>query len=146
VPAPVSPSLRLGQNRRIAGYTITNLKDIEDAAEKFGMGPDLETRFARDQLGAERLALSYQRLAPGFRMPFGHKHETQEELYVVIGGGGRVKLDDEVLDVRQWDVVRVAKETMRAFEAGPDGLAFLAIGTPKTGPGDADMTQGWWTD
>jgi uncharacterized cupin superfamily protein len=146
VPARAAPSLPLGQNRTIAGYTITNLKDVENSAEKFGMAPDLEARFARDVLGAERLALSYQRLAPGYRMPFGHRHQTQEELYVVLGGSGRVKLDDDVVDVGQWDVVRVAKETMRAFEAGPDGLEYLAIGTPKTGPGDADVTQGWWGD
>ena len=110
------------------------------------MAPDLEARFARDALDAERLALSYQRLAPRFRMPFGHRHSTQEEIYVVLGGSGRVKLDDEVVDVHAWDVVRVAKETMRCFEAGREGLEYLAIGTPKTGPGDADVVQGWWTD
>jgi uncharacterized cupin superfamily protein len=130
----------------VTGYKITNVKDVENAAEKGGMAPDLEARFARDAVGAEGLALSYQRLAPGFRMPFGHRHQTQEEVYVVVGGSGRVKLDDEVLDVRTWDVVRVAKETMRAFEAGPDGLEYLAIGTPKTGPGDAEIEQGWWSD
>ena len=130
----------------MAGYTITNLKDLENSAEKFGMAPDLEARFARDALGAEHLAMSYQRLAPGFRMPFGHRHGTQEELYVVVGGSGRVKLDDEVADVGGWDVVRVAKETMRAFEAGPHGLEYLVIGSPKTGPGDADVVQGWWAD
>ena len=130
----------------MAGYTITNLKDVENSAEKFGMAPDLEARFARDALGAEQLAMSYQRLAPGFRMPFGHRHETQEEIYVVVNGGGRVKLDDDVVDVRVWDVVRVAKETMRAFEAGADGLEFLAIGSPRTGAGDADMVVGWWAD
>ena len=110
------------------------------------MSPDLEARFARDALDAERLALSYQRLAPGFRMPFGHRHGEQEEVYVVVGGSGRVKLGDDVVDVRPWDVVRVAKETMRAFEAGPGGLEFLAVGTPKTGGGDADVVHGWWAD
>ena len=130
----------------MAGYTITNLKDLENSAERFGMAPNLEARFARDALGAEQLAMSYQRLAPGFRMPFGHRHGTQEELYVVVGGSGRVKLDDDVHDVGEWDVVRAAKETMRAFEAGPDGLEYLVIGSPKTGPGDADVVQGWWAD
>ena len=142
----VSPSRCIGQNRTIAGYTVTNLKAIENAAERFGLAPDLEARFARDALEAERLALSYQRLAAGFRMPFGHRHGEQEEVYVVLGGSGRVKLDDAVVDVGTWDVVRVAKETMRAFEAGPDGLEFIAIGTPKTGPGDAELVQGWWSD
>ena len=99
-------------------YTLKNLKEIPDAAESFGLSPDLEARFARDALGADNFAVSYQRLGPNFRMPFGHKHEEQEELYVVVSGGGRLKLGDEVLEVRQWDAVRVPKDTMRAFEAG----------------------------
>ena len=130
----------------MAGYTIRNLKDIEDQAPKFGLSPNLEGRFPREALEAERFALSYQRLAPGFRMPFGHRHKEQEEVYVIVGGGGRVKLEDEIVDVKQWDVVRVASETMRAFEAGPEGLEYIAFGAPKTGLGDADMTSGWWTD
>jgi mannose-6-phosphate isomerase-like protein (cupin superfamily) len=127
-------------------YTLKNLKEIPDAAESFGLSPDLEARFAREAIAADNFALSYQRLGPNFRMPFGHKHEEQEELYVVVGGGGRLKLGDEVLEVRQWDAVRVPKDTMRAFEAGPEGLEYLAFGAPNRGANDAEMTQGWWTD
>jgi mannose-6-phosphate isomerase-like protein (cupin superfamily) len=130
----------------MAGYTIRNLKDIDDQAPRFGLSPNLEARFPREALEAEQFALSYQRLAPGFRVPFGHRHKEQEEVYVIVGGAGRVKLDEEIVDVKQWDVVRVASETMRAFEAGPDGLEYIAFGAPKTGLGDADMTPGWWTD
>ena len=130
----------------MAGYTIKNLKEIEDQAPKFGYAPKLEARFARDALGCEQLGLSYQRLAPNERSPFGHKHREQEEVYVVLGGSGRVKLDDEVLDVVPLDAVRVARETARAFEAGPDGLELLAVGAPNTGPGDVELLQGWWTD
>ena len=105
----------------MADYTLTNLKDIEDQAPKFGLSPSLEARFARNELELENSGISYQRLAPSFRIPFGHKHASQEELYVILSGSGRVKLDDEIVDVRQWDVVRVPKETMRNFEAGPEG-------------------------
>ena len=130
----------------MADYTIKNLIEIEDAAPKFGFAPNLEARFAGDSLGNESAGISYQRLAAGFRIPFGHKHKTQEEMYVVVSGSGRVKLDDDVRDVKQWDVVRVGHGTTRNFEAGPEGMELIAIGAPGPTQGDAEMTQDWWTD
>lgn len=131
----------------MADYTITNLRaDVEDMAPKFGMSPDVEARFAREPLESQTMALSYQHLEPNVRQPFGHKHSDQEEVYVVLSGGGRVKLDDEVLDVAEWDAVRVGKGTMRCFESGGDGLTLIAIGAPKTASNDAEMVQGWWSD
>ncbi len=131
----------------MAGYTLKNLKQIEDAAPKFGLSPDLEARFARKELGGETTAVSYQRLAPDFRIPFGHKHTEQEELYVIVSGSGRLKLDDEIVEVAQWDAVRIAAGTMRDFEAGSEGAEFLAFGSPSNGePNDAEMTQDWWAD
>lgn len=130
----------------MGGYTIKNLKEIEDQAPKFGMSPGLEARFARDLLECENFGLSYQRFAPGFRMPFGHKHKEQEEVYVLVSGSGRLKLDDEVIELRQWDAVRIDKDTMRNFEAGRDGAELLAFGAPNVGAVDAEMTPGWWSD
>lgn len=130
----------------MSGYTIANLKDIEDSAVKFGYSPDLESRFARKALETEQVGLSYQRLAPNVRGPFGHRHNQQEELYVVVGGGGRVKLDDETRDLKLWDAVRVAPQTARCFEAGPDGLELLAFGEGTGGPEDADVLPNWWSD
>jgi uncharacterized cupin superfamily protein len=129
----------------MAGYTVVNLKEVEDQAPKFGLSPNLEMRMARVPLELEHSGVSYQRLAPGFRVPFGHTHKQQEEVYVVLGGSVKVKLGDEVIELKPWDAVRVAKDTMRGFEAGQDGVELLAIGAPNTGPGDADMTQGWWS-
>ena len=130
----------------IADYTLRNLREIPDSATEFGLSPGLEARFASRELGLEQSGVSYQRVAPGFRVPFGHKHKQQEELYVVVSGGGRMKLDDEIVELRQWDAVRVPKETTRGYEAGPDGAEILAYGAPATGPGDAELTPGWWTD
>ena len=130
----------------MAAYTVVNLKEIEDQAPKFGLAPNLEARFPRDALETERLAMSYQRYAPGFRQPFGHQHKEQEEVYVVIGGSGRVKLGDEVVDLKQWDAVRVSSHTTRGFEAGSEGLELLVFGAPKTPLGDADITPGWWSE
>jgi mannose-6-phosphate isomerase-like protein (cupin superfamily) len=129
----------------MAGYTVVNLKEVEDQAPKFGLSPNLEMRMARVPLELEHSGVSYQRLAPEFRVPFGHTHKQQEEVYVVLGGSVKVKLGEDVVELKPWDAVRVAKDTMRGFEAGPDGVELLAIGAPNTGPGDADMAQGWWS-
>jgi|SRR5215208_89230 len=131
----------------MADYTLVNLKeDVEDQAPNFGLAPNLESRMARVPLELEGFGVSYQRMAPNFRLPFGHKHKQQEEVYVVLSGGGRVKLHDEVVELKRWDAVRVPRDTMRSFEAGPEGMELIAIGAPNTGPGDADMAQDWWTD
>ena len=128
----------------MSGYTIRNLRELEDQAPKFGLSPGLEARFAREALGLGHSGVSLQRLAPGFRSPFGHRHREQEEVYVVVAGSGRMKLDNDVVELRPWDAIRVAKETLRAFEAGPEGLEILAFGAPGTPPGDAELLPGWW--
>jgi mannose-6-phosphate isomerase-like protein (cupin superfamily) len=131
----------------MADYTHLNLRDdVEDSAVSFGLSDQLEAHFAAKALGLEQSGVSLQRVKPGQRGSFGHRHKTQEELYVVVGGSGRIKVGDDVRDLRQWDAVRVPHETMRAFEAGPDGLELLAFGAPATGPGDAVMAQDWWSD
>ena len=131
----------------MAGYTKLNLKDqIEDQAPKFGMSPDLEFRSARVPLEMENAGVSYLRVAPNFRVPFGHHHNVQEEVYVLVGGSARLKLDDEVIDLKPFDAVRIHKETMRNLEGGPEGAEVIAFGAPNTGPGDGPMKQGWWMD
>ena len=131
----------------MTGYTHINLReDVEDQAPKFGMSPNLEMRMARVPLELQNSGLSYLRIAPNFRMPFGHTHNQQEEVYVLVEGSARMKIDDDTRDLKPWDAVRVHKDTMRSFEGGPEGALFLAIGAPNTGPGDANMEQGWWSD
>ena len=129
----------------MAGYTKVNLKEVEDQAPKFGLSPDLEARFARVALEAEQTGVTYQRLAPNLRVPWGHKHKTQEEVFIVINGSLRAKLEDDVVELGPWDAVRIHKDVMRGFEAGPDGAELIAIGVPG-GPGDAETTQDWWSD
>jgi mannose-6-phosphate isomerase-like protein (cupin superfamily) len=128
----------------VPGYTVKNLKEIEDAAVAGGLSPDLEARFARTPLEAEQGGLSYQRFAPGYRSSFGHTHEDQEEIYVILSGSGRLKLDDDVVEVGQWDAVRIARDVTRAFEAGPEGAELLAFGAGRAG--DAEVLPGWWGD
>ncbi|HEY6963186.1 MAG TPA: cupin domain-containing protein [Gaiellaceae bacterium] len=129
-------------------YTLRNIKDdIADIGSAFGGPPELEFRAATKPLGLEKSALSYQSVPAGYRFPYGHTHETQEEVYVVVRGSGRMKLDDEVVELREWDAVRVPPGTWRGFEAGPDGLEILVLGAPNLGDdprGDVDGERGWW--
>jgi mannose-6-phosphate isomerase-like protein (cupin superfamily) len=128
----------------MSDYTITNFKQVEDSAAE--RGSDLEARFARKHLHSEHLGVSYFRYAPGFRSPMGHSHREQEEVYVVISGSGRIKLNDDIVELATWDIVRVAPTTVRAFEAGADGLEVIAVGADRPEGGDGVMAQDWWTD
>ena len=131
----------------MSDYTHINLKeDVDDQAPNFGLSPNLESRMARVPLEMENAGLSYIRIAPGFRIPFGHKHKNQEEVYVLVSGSAKIKLDDEVRELKQWDAVRVHRDTIRGFEGGDEGAEFIIIGAPNTGPGDAEVIQDWWSD
>ena len=127
----------------MAEYTHKNLLEVEDAAEKFGFSESQESRFAYDDLDAEQSGFSLHRVKPGKRQPFGHRHDEVEEVYVVIGGSGRMKLDDDVIDVRRLDVVRVSPGVMRAFAAGDDGLEVLAF-SPRRADDRGEVVPGWW--
>jgi quercetin dioxygenase-like cupin family protein len=129
----------------MADYTRVNLKsDVEDSAAE--RGDDLEARFARKHLDSEHLGVSYFRYAPGFRSPLGHSHREQEEAYVVVGGSGRLRVDDDVIELTRWDVVRVAPQSVRGFEGGPEGLEIIAIGADRPEGGDGELVKDWWTD
>jgi uncharacterized cupin superfamily protein len=131
-------------------FTRKNIKaDLEDIGSNFNGPPDLEFRAATKPLGLEECALSYQRIPPGYRFPYGHTHVTQEEVYVVVRGSGRMKIDDEIIDLKEWDAVRVPPGSWRGYEAGPDGLEILVMGAPNLGDvprDDVDGQRDWWTD
>ena len=126
-------------------YTKTNVREVEDSAPKFDMPAEMQARFARRAIEGQTLGLSLFALEPGFRIPFGHKHESQEEVYVVVRGSARVKVDDEVVEHAELDAIRFPKNTMRQMEAGPDGVEYLAFGAGDD-PNEAEMAPGWWSD
>jgi uncharacterized cupin superfamily protein len=129
----------------VAGFTIKNLKEIDSSAPE-AVADRMESRFGRKHLDSEHLGVSFFRYAPGFRSPVGHRHREQEEAYVVVAGSGRIRPDDEIVDLRQWDVVRVAPEVVRGFEGGRDGLELIAIGSDRPEGGDGEMVRDWWQD
>jgi uncharacterized cupin superfamily protein len=128
----------------MSNYAIVNLKQLEDSAA--GQAAGIEARFARKHLGSEHIGVTYMRYEPSVRSPMAHSHREQEEVYVVTGGAGKVRLDDEVHDVRQWDVVRVSPATIRAFEAGPQGMEFLAVGSQRPERGDGIKAPTAWIE
>ena len=126
----------------MSAYAIANLKELDDlAAQREG---DIEARVARTHLESEHLGVSYFRYGQGYRSPIGHRHREQEEAYVVVSGSGRVKLDDEIVELREWDVVRVAPHVVRSFEGGPEGLELVAIGSDRPEGGDGEMIPDHW--
>jgi quercetin dioxygenase-like cupin family protein len=130
----------------MSNYTLVNLKDVKDMAPDGGMSPGMEARFARGALEMENGGLSFFRIAADYRVPFGHSHSEQEEVYLVLSGSVRAKLDDDLHEMVQWDTVRIGPGVMRALEGGPEGGEVLAFGAPNTDNKDIDMVPGWWAD
>ena len=128
----------------MAGYTVTKLPEVKDSAPGFGYAEVQEARFATHDLGSGEIGVSYHRVKPGKRQGFAHKHDEAEEVYVVLAGAGRLKLDYEIIDLEPLDAVRVTPGVIRQFEGGPKGLEVLAFGPRHEG--DGDIIPGWWTD
>jgi mannose-6-phosphate isomerase-like protein (cupin superfamily) len=125
-------------------YTKRKLTDVDDSAVKFGISEIQEARFASGDLETEDTGVSYHRVRAGSRQAFGHKHENAEEVYVVVSGSGRVKLDDEVVELERLDALRVSPSVIRCFESGGEGLELIAFGPRHEG--DGEIIPGWWGD
>ncbi len=123
-------------------YAKKNLRDVEDSALKYGIGDTQEARFPRTDLGAEQTGLNFLIVKPGQREAFAHRHREAEEIYIVLAGSGRVKLDDDLVDLAPLDAIRVSPGTTRSFEAGPDGLDVLIFG--QRFEGDGETVQDFW--
>lgn len=124
-------------------FTIKNLREIEDVAPRFGFSEVQEARFARGDLESETIGLAFHTVKPGKRQAFAHRHEQAEEIYVVLSGSGRIKLNDEIREIGEMDAIRVAPQVLRAFEAGPDGLELLVFGPRHAGDGEI-VSEGFW--
>jgi len=133
----------------MGAYRVARLTtEVDDQGPNFGFtNHEFELRMARVPLECSDCGLSYARVAPGFRVTHGHAHKRQEEIYVLISGSARIKVDDDVVELDEpWTAIRIAPETVRAFEGGPDGAELLFIGAPNTGPGDGINTENFWVD
>jgi mannose-6-phosphate isomerase-like protein (cupin superfamily) len=126
------------------GYGKKNLRDVADSAAEHGLSETQEARFPRQEVGAEQTGMNFLTVKPGRREAFAHRHETAEEMYVVLAGSGRVKLDEELVELSPLDVVRVSPGVTRSFEAGPDGLEVLIFGPHVEG--DGELVDGFWSE
>ena len=126
-------------------YTHLSIATVEDSAAKFGFSETQETRFANDDLETEQTGFSHHRIKPGRRQAFGHRHDDVEELYFVVSGAGRVKLDDDVVDLVEGDAIRVSAGVTRSFEGGDPGLEFIAC-SPRRADDRGEVIPGWWSD
>ena len=124
-------------------YTHKGITEVADSASKFGLGETQESRFAADDFDAEQTGFSHHIFKPGKRQGFGHRHDEAEEVYFVVSGSGRVKLDDDVIELEPRDAIRVAPGVMRAWEAGEDGLEVLAFG-PRRLDDRGEIVENWW--
>jgi uncharacterized cupin superfamily protein len=124
-------------------YGLLNLRELEDDAVAGGLSETMEARFARDALGCERVGVSLQRVKPGVRAPFAHRHDADEEIYVVVAGSGKAVVEGEVLELRPWSALRVPASSARSFEAGDDGLEFLAFGSHTENDRGEFVDAGW---
>jgi mannose-6-phosphate isomerase-like protein (cupin superfamily) len=129
----------------MSDHTVVNLKEVENQAPNFGMPAEMEARFARRSLGLEDTGITHFKLGPGVRIPFGHRHRDQEEVYVVVSGSARIKVGDDIVDLRQWDAIRVPGDVIRNLEGGADGAEVLAFGQ-AAGAEESEMVPGWWSD
>ena len=121
---------------------MVNLRRVENAAEKFGMPPGLEARFARTPLGLEKGGVSLFKADAGFKIPWGHRHRDQEEVYLVLSGSAIVQFEDGSIELGAWDAVRIPPDVARSFQAGPEGVELLAFGSGEKG--DAELIQDFW--
>jgi mannose-6-phosphate isomerase-like protein (cupin superfamily) len=129
--------------RAMADWTKRNFEDIKDRSPA---GLPVRWLFSRNEVGSRQVGVSRFSYEPGARMPFGHRHGVQEEVYVVVAGSGRAKLEDEIVEIGMWDVVRVAPQVIRSFEAGPDGMELICVGGKRPQGGDTDRFTDFWSD
>jgi mannose-6-phosphate isomerase-like protein (cupin superfamily) len=126
-------------------YSHVNFLEIDDQAPNLGADPtQFNIHFGRVPLNCEDCGVSYVRYAPGAKA-HGHRHKRQEEIYVVVRGSAQMKVGDDVIELKQWDAVRVPPHVMRGIKGGPEGAEVIAVGAPNTGPGDGDAPDPDWT-
>ena len=126
-------------------YTLLNLRtDVEDMAPQYGMGDGIEAHFGRKPLGLANSGMSYFKLGPDYKLPFGHTHAEQEEIYLVVSGSAKLKLDDEEVELQPLDAVRIPASMTHGMAAGAEGAEIIAFGAPNNENSDVEMVPGFY--
>src|ERR671917_1749203 len=131
----------------MAGYSIRRLEEIPDV---LGDYPGEMRMTAASDLGNEQVSFSWRRMPArtGGKGSYGHRHKTQEELYFVASGTLQFKLEDEVIDVPEGTVVRVAPEVARSvWNAGPGDAVLIVVSTKSDDPrADTEQVEDFWPE
>ena len=117
----VEPLGGVGHPSADTGFTVLNLEDVEDQAAKFGYSEMGEARFANSALNTVQTGVSHQRIRPNRRQAFAHRHHRAEEVFVVLSGSGRARIDDEIVDLGPRDAIRIAPASTRSSRPAPRG-------------------------
>jgi mannose-6-phosphate isomerase-like protein (cupin superfamily) len=129
----------------MSDYTIKRLEEVDDV---LGDYPG-EMRMMTTDLEAEQVAFSYRRMPQhtGGKGSYGHRHNTQEEIYFVVSGKLQFKLDDDVVDVDAGTAVRVAPETWRSvWNDEPEDAELIIVSKRVEGGSreDAEYKEDFW--
>lgn len=132
----------------MSDYTIAERERANDyMAEYQGFGEMLSYT---DALEAEQVALTWRRMPPGTggRGSYGHRHRTQEELYLVLAGTVTFKVGDEVFEAGAGTAVRVPPEALRSIHNDGAGDAELVICSVRVEnpTGEGELVEGFWPD
>jgi mannose-6-phosphate isomerase-like protein (cupin superfamily) len=132
----------------VGDYTAVERSDALDfMAEYPGYGEMLSYTGA---LGAEQVALTWRRMPPGTggRGSYGHRHHTQEEVYLVLSGTITAKVGDEVITLGPGAALRVAARAYRSIHNdGPDDAELVICSVRVEDPrADAETTPDFWPD
>ena len=110
------------------GFSTVDIADLE------GEGPGGMVRKVRRAVGGKAFGFNYFTLPPNTEgREHDHAADGQEEVYFVVRGSGRMRIDDEEIDLRAGTFVRVDGESTRMPVAGAEGLEFVTFGAPVYG-------------
>ena len=131
----------------MADWTIKSLEEIPDV---LGDYPGEMRMSSASGLGTEQVGFTWRRMPPmtGGKGSYGHRHKTQEEVYFVASGTLQFKLEDEVIDVGQGHVVRVAPAVARSvWNEGPEDAVLIIVSTKSEDPReDIESVPDFWPE
>jgi mannose-6-phosphate isomerase-like protein (cupin superfamily) len=131
----------------VAGWTIRKLEEIPDVLGEY---PGEMRMSAAGDLGNEQVAFTWRRMPPqtGGKGSYGHRHKTAEEIYFVVSGTLQFKIEDELLDVGEGTVVRMAPEVVRSvWNEGPGDAVLVMCSIRTDDPGaDVETVDDFWPE
>jgi uncharacterized cupin superfamily protein len=128
---------------------VLPIADAPNWAEaRFGLPEsEFELRILRGVLGCEHVGVSYLRFGPGWRLTVGHRHPGGgEEVYVLVEGSARIKIEEQILHMHAPSAVRVRGDQFRAIRADSDMTAVLVAAGTIDDPSATEFAPNFWRE